>query len=82
MDEIQSGFGRTGKFWAYQHYDICPDIILSGKGISSSLPLSAIIAKTEIFDCCPVGLLGTTHSGNALCCVAAMLIYDLLKIII
>lgn len=71
VDEIQSGFGRTGKFWAYEHYGIYPDIILSGKGISSSLPLSAIIAKEEILSSCPMGLLGTTHSGNTLCCVAA-----------
>lgn len=72
IDEIQSGFGRTGKFWAYQHYNnVHPDIILSGKGISSSLPLSAIIAKDSILDNCPMGVLGTTHSGNTLCCVAA-----------
>lgn len=71
VDEIQSGFGRTGKFWAYQHYNICPDIILAGKGISSSLPLSAIIARADVIDNCPMGLLGTTHSGNTLCCVAA-----------
>lgn len=71
VDEIQSGCGRTGKFWAYEHYGIQPDIILAGKGISSSLPLSALIAREDIINLCDIGTLNTTHSGNAVCCAAA-----------
>jgi 4-aminobutyrate aminotransferase-like enzyme len=71
IDEVQSGFGRTGKWWAYEHYDIIPDIITAAKGISSSLPLSAVIARPEIIDLCELGTLNTTHSGNPVCCAAA-----------
>lgn len=71
VDEIQSGFCRTGKWWAYQHYAIEPDMILAGKGISSSLPLSAVIAKADVIDVCDPGTLNTTHSSNIICCAAA-----------
>jgi len=45
FDEVQAGFGRTGKFWAFEHYGVDPDVICCGKGISSSLPLSAVIGR-------------------------------------
>ena len=44
FDEVQAGFGRTGKFWAFEHYGVVPDLICCGKGISSSLPISAVMA--------------------------------------
>ena len=50
FDEVQAGFGRTGKFWGFEHYDIVPDLICCGKGITSSLPLSAVIGRPEIMD--------------------------------
>ena len=50
FDEVQAGFGRTGKFWAFEHYGVTPDVICCGKGISSSLPLSAVIGRAEIMD--------------------------------
>lgn len=71
MDEVQAGFGRTGKWWGFEHYNIEPDIIVCGKGISSSLPISAVIGSRDIMDQFPPGALSTTHSGNPVCCAAA-----------
>ena len=72
FDEVQAGFGRTGKFWAFEHYGITPDVICCGKGISSSLPLSAVIGRTEIMDQFPPGSMTSTHTGNPVCCAAAL----------
>ncbi len=72
FDEVQAGFGRTGKFWAFEHYSVTPDIICCGKGISSSLPLSAVIGRAEIMDAYPPGAMTSTHTGNPVCCAAAM----------
>ncbi len=72
MDEVQAGFGRTGKFWAFEHYGITPDLICCGKGITSSLPLSAVIGRTSIMDQFPPGSMTSTHTGNPVCCAAAM----------
>jgi 4-aminobutyrate aminotransferase-like enzyme len=72
FDEVQAGFGRTGKFWAFEHYGVTPDIICCGKGISSSLPLSAVIGREEIMDQFPPGSMTSTHTGNPVCCAAAL----------
>jgi 4-aminobutyrate aminotransferase/(S)-3-amino-2-methylpropionate transaminase len=72
FDEVQAGFGRTGKFWAFEHYGVTPDLICCGKGISSSLPLSAVIGRTEIMDQFPPGSMTSTHTGNPVCVAAAM----------
>jgi 4-aminobutyrate aminotransferase-like enzyme len=72
LDEVQAGFGRTGKFWAFEHYGITPDIICCGKGISSSLPLSAVIGREEIMDQFPPGSMTSTHTGNPVCAAAAL----------
>src|SRR2546421_6367234 len=71
FDEVQAGFGRTGKFWAFEHYGVTPDVICCGKGISSSLPLSAVIGRAEIMDQFPPGSMTSTHTGNPVCCAAA-----------
>ncbi|TLD70552.1 aspartate aminotransferase family protein [Phragmitibacter flavus] len=71
MDEVQAGFGRTGKFWAFEHYGITPDLICCGKGISSSLPISAVIGRAEVMDQFPPGAMTSTHTGNPVCCAAA-----------
>ena len=70
-DEVQSGMGRTGKMWACEHLGIVPDIIVGGKGIGASLPLSAVIGRKDLFDLCEVGNFNSTHSGNPVCCAAA-----------
>jgi len=72
FDEVQAGFGRTGKFWAFEHYDVTPDVICCGKGISSSLPLSAVIGRAELLDQFGPGSMTSTHTGNPVCCAAAV----------
>ncbi len=72
LDEVQAGFGRTGKFWAFEHYGVTPDVICCGKGISSSLPLSAVIGRDPIMDQFPPGSMTSTHSGNPVCAAAAL----------
>ena len=72
FDEVQAGFGRTGKFWAFEHYGVTPDLICCGKGISSSLPLSAVIGRAEIMDQFPPGSMTSTHTGNPVCVAAAL----------
>ena len=70
-DEIQTGFGRTGTWFASDHYDVEPDILLMGKAIANGLPLSAIGARAEIFDAWQPGSHGTTFGGNPVACAAA-----------
>jgi len=72
FDEVQAGFGRTGKFWAFEHYGVVPDLICCGKGISSSLPLSAVMGRADVMDLFPPGSLSSTHTGNPVCCAAAL----------
>ena len=72
FDEVQAGFGRTGSFWGFENYGITPDLICCGKGISSSLPLSAVIGRREIMDQFPPGSMTSTHTGNPVCCAAAL----------
>ena len=72
FDEVQAGFGRTGKFWAFEHYNVVPDMICCGKGISSSLPLSAVLGRKSIMDQFPPGSMTSTHTGNPVCCAAAL----------
>jgi len=72
FDEVQAGFGRTGRFWGFDHYGVTPDLTCCGKGISSSLPLSAVIGRSEIMDQFPPGSMTSTHTGNPICCAAAL----------
>ncbi|MBI4664275.1 MAG: aspartate aminotransferase family protein [Verrucomicrobia bacterium] len=72
FDEVQAGFGRTGKFWGFEHYGVVPDLICCGKGISSSLPLSAVIGRADVMDQFPPGSMTSTHTGNPVCCAAAL----------
>ncbi len=70
-DEIQSGFGRTGRYFAFQHFDIVPDILIMAKGMASGMPLSCIASRKEIMDASPPGSHGGTYGGNAVACAAA-----------
>lgn len=72
FDEIQGGFGRTGRLFAYQHYEVEPDLICCGKGMSSSLPLSAVLGRASIMDLPDVGSMSSTHSANPLSCAAGL----------
>lgn len=71
-DEVQAGFGRTGTLWGFEHYGIVPDLSTWGKGISSSLPLAAVAGRADIMDLHPPGSMSSTHSGNPVCCAAAL----------
>ena len=71
-DEVQAGFGRTGKMFGYEHYGVRPDLIACGKGISSSLPLSAVIGRDDIMGLYAPGSMTSTHSGSPLPVAAAI----------
>ena len=71
FDEVQGGFGRSGKLFAFEHYGIVPDLIACGKGISGSLPLAAVIGRSDVMDTYPAGSMTSTHSGSPLCAAAA-----------
>jgi len=72
FDEIQAAFGRTGTMFGFEHYDVIPDLMCLGKGITSSLPLSAVIGKAEIMDIYAPGEMTSTHSGNPICCAVSI----------
>jgi len=72
VDEVQSGFCRTGKMFAIEHYDVEPDIMAMAKGIASGFPLSAFIARDEIADVFRPGEHLTTFGGNAVSCAASL----------
>ncbi|HVS89783.1 MAG TPA: acetyl ornithine aminotransferase family protein [Candidatus Acidoferrum sp.] len=78
LDEVQSGMGRTGKWWAYEHAGIEPDIITTAKGIASGMPLSAFIAKESVMRWGP-GAHGSTFGGNPVAIAAALTTLDLIE---
>jgi 4-aminobutyrate aminotransferase / (S)-3-amino-2-methylpropionate transaminase / 5-aminovalerate transaminase len=76
-DEVQSGFGRTGKLFASEHYGVEPDILVSAKSLGAGLPLAAITGRAEIMDAPGPGGLGGTFAGNPVSCAAALAVLDL-----
>ena len=72
LDEVQSGFGRTGKWAAYQHYDIVPDLSTWAKSLGSGIPIAAVMGKAHIMDKARPGTLGGTYAGNPVACAAAL----------
>ena len=76
-DEVQSGFGRTGKMFASEHYGIEPDIIVTAKSLGGGLPLAAVTGRAEIMDAPGPGGLGGTFAGNPLSCAAALAVLDI-----
>jgi 4-aminobutyrate aminotransferase / (S)-3-amino-2-methylpropionate transaminase / 5-aminovalerate transaminase len=78
-DEVQAGFGRTGRMFGYQHYGVRPDLIACGKGISSSLPLSAVIGREDVMDLYPPGSMTSTHSGSPLPVAAAIANLEIIR---
>jgi 4-aminobutyrate aminotransferase/diaminobutyrate-pyruvate transaminase/4-aminobutyrate aminotransferase/(S)-3-amino-2-methylpropionate transaminase len=72
FDEVQAGFGRTGTYWGFEHYGVVPDAICCGKGISSGLPISAVIGRPEVMDLYPPGSMTSTHTGNPICAAAVL----------
>jgi len=72
IDEIQSGFGRTGRWFAHEYFDVIPDIIVVAKGLASGLPLSGVIARMDLMEKWIPGSHGGTYGGNAVACAAAV----------
>jgi len=78
IDEIQSGSGRTGKFFAIEHWDVAPDLITLAKSFAGGMPLSALIGREDLMSKPHVGALGGTYGGNPVSCRAAMAVLDIL----
>jgi len=72
FDEIQTGFGRTGKWFAHEHYGVRADLICIGKGATSSLPLAAVLGPADVLDAVSPGEITTTHAAHPLSCAAAL----------
>jgi acetylornithine aminotransferase len=77
LDEIQSGYGRTGKFFAFQYHDIQPDIITTAKGMANGFPIGGVLISQKLK--ASFGLLGTTFGGNHLACAAAISVIEIIK---
>jgi 4-aminobutyrate aminotransferase len=75
-DEIQTGVGRTGRFWATEHWDVVPDVVVFAKGIASGLPLSGLVTRRELIEKLPPGSHGGTYGGNVVACAAALATLD------
>jgi 4-aminobutyrate aminotransferase/(S)-3-amino-2-methylpropionate transaminase len=78
IDEVQTGVGRTGKFFAIEHWGIEPDILTLAKSLAGGMPLSAIIAREELINKIHVGGLGGTFSGNPVCCRAGLAVLEIM----
>lgn len=78
-DEIQCGFGRSGKMFATEHSDIEPDLITCAKGLAGGFPISALVGKAEIMDSAPASSLGGTYGGNPIACAAALAVIEVME---
>ena len=78
-DEIQSGFGRTGKFLAGEHFGLDPDIVILAKALAAGYPLSAVVGRTEIMDAPGPSAIGGTYVGNPVACAAANAVLDVIE---
>lgn len=75
-DEIQSGFGRTGKFFAMEHFGVEPDLMTAAKSLAGGFPLAAVVGKAKIMDAPDPGGIGGTYAGNAVACAAALGVFE------
>jgi 4-aminobutyrate aminotransferase len=78
FDEIQSGYGRTGKWFAYDHFDVRPDIITVAKGLASGMPISGVISRLDLMEKWTPGSHGGTYGGNVISAAAAVATYDVI----
>jgi 4-aminobutyrate aminotransferase/(S)-3-amino-2-methylpropionate transaminase len=78
-DEIQTGFGRTGKMFSFEHADVEPDLITMAKGIAGGFPIAAVVGKSEIMDAPLPGGLGGTYGGSPVGCVAALAVLEIIE---
>jgi len=78
VDEVQTGWGRTGRFWGHDHFGVTPDVVVTAKGLASGFPLSAIAASSELMAKAWPGSQGGTYGGNAVACAAALATLDVI----
>src|SRR6185436_4732457 len=79
VDEVQSGFGRTGRWFGFEHFDILPDMVAMAKGLASELPLSGLAASAELMAKWAPGSHGGTYGGNALACASAVATIEVMR---
>jgi 4-aminobutyrate aminotransferase / (S)-3-amino-2-methylpropionate transaminase / 5-aminovalerate transaminase len=79
LDEIQSGFGRTGKMFAVDHYDIVPDLMTLAKGLGGGMPIAAVAGRADVMDAPPEGGIGGTYCGNPVACAAGLAVFDMFE---
>ena len=79
VDEVQTGVGRTGKWWCMEHYDVVPDIITTAKGLAAGMPIGAVMTTDEIASVMTPGTHGTTFGGNPLVCASACSVIDIIN---
>jgi 4-aminobutyrate aminotransferase-like enzyme len=78
-DEIQTGFGRTGKMFASEHFELVPDLIVTAKSLAGGLPLAAVTGRADVLNAPQVGGLGGTYGGNPVACAAALAVIDAME---
>jgi 4-aminobutyrate aminotransferase / (S)-3-amino-2-methylpropionate transaminase / 5-aminovalerate transaminase len=78
-DEVQTGFGRTGRMFAVEHAGVAPDLIAVAKSLAGGFPLSGVIGRADIMDTVPPGGLGGTYAGNPIACAAALAVLDVIR---
>ena len=78
-DEIQTGFARTGKLFALEHFGVKADVVTMAKGLAGGFPLSAIIGRADVMDASNPGGLGGTYAGNPIACAAAHAVLDVIE---
>lgn len=79
LDEVQSGFGRTGRWFAFEHFDVVPDVIVMAKGMGSGMPISCVAARRELWETQTPGSHGGTYGANPVACAAAAATIDVIE---
>jgi 4-aminobutyrate aminotransferase/(S)-3-amino-2-methylpropionate transaminase len=79
VDEVQTGFGRTGRLFAIEHYDVEPDLVTVAKSIAGGFPLSGVLGKAEVLDAAHDGAIGGTYVGNPVAQAAALAVLDVIE---
>ena len=79
VDEIQTGFGRTGRFFAIEHSGLAPDLVTVAKSLAAGFPLSAVVGRAEVMDAPGPGGLGGTYAGNPVACAAGLAVLDVMR---
>ncbi|MEU1956622.1 4-aminobutyrate--2-oxoglutarate transaminase [Nocardia rhamnosiphila] len=78
-DEVQTGIGRTGNWFASEHEKLVPDLVVTAKGLAGGMPLGAVTGRADIMDAAPPGGIGGTYSGNPVACAAALAVFDTIR---